>query len=64
MEKIGSQIRQEIEESEYDIVQIYRRTAILRNRDTGKDEVWAKNNNFAGYVIVIDGQGYEFMREQ
>jgi hypothetical protein len=29
--------------------------------DNGRIEVWAENDDFAGYVIEIDGVGYEFV---
>ena len=35
---------------------------VLLNQATGKEELWTKNDDFAEYVIEIDGIGYEFVR--
>jgi len=68
MKKIGSQIRENIKETKY-IVDIIEgdeqigRNAYLYNLKTGKYELWTERDDFAGYVIEIDGIGYEFVRE-
>lgn len=64
MRTIGSQTREKIEDTSYEICQVYKNTAILMNMETGITEVWTKNDHFAGYVIEINGIGYEFVREQ
>ncbi len=77
MKTRGSQNREHIEETEYKIKHIdehiivgveghykgewpERREAILEN--DGEQELWMENNDFAGYVLVIDGMGFEFIR--
>lgn len=66
MKKIGSQIRENIEDTEYtiDVIEgdeLTGRNAFLLTAD-GKYELWTEKDDFAGYVIVIDGMGYEFVR--
>lgn len=77
METKGSQTREKIEETEYIIEHIdehiivgveghyqgewpERREAVLKN--DGGLELWMENDDFAGYVIVIDEVGFEFIR--
>ena len=67
MEARGSQLRQELELSG---MTIYAFTGshdlasevLLEERGTRKLELWRRNDSYAGYVIVIDGVGYEFAR--
>lgn len=66
MKQIGSQIRDNIEDTEYtlDIIEGNKttgRNALLLNAEN-ELELWTENDNYAGYVIVIDGIGYEFVR--
>lgn len=70
MRQIGSQIREDIENTEYTLVKMIERDVtddmderniILQNK-AGKCEHWTENDDFAGYVIVIDHTGYEFVR--
>jgi len=77
MEKIGSQIREPIEDTEY-VIRFrdehmvlgaeglrgfeFGPDAVLLNTETGISELWTKNDDYAGYVIVIDDEGYEFVR--
>ena len=63
LKKIGSQTRQKIEDSEYELVDIFGNgEAVLKDKDTGKRELYQERDNFAGFVIEIDGKGYEFVR--
>lgn len=79
MKTVGSQTRERIEDTEYELVSIDEHTvinehgshkaeypqsreAILEVTDTGKQELWVESDDFAGYVIEIDGIGYEFIR--
>ena len=39
------------------------REAVLLNSVTGNRELWVENDHYAGYVIVIDEVGFEFVRE-
>ena len=60
----GSQLRELIAESGYELVaEFYGGLAILRDTISNKLEVWQANDDFAGYVVVLDGVGYEFVRE-
>ncbi len=67
MRQIGSQIRDDIEDTEYtlDVIEgdeITGHNALLINAQ-GKLELWTENDDYAGYVIVIDRIGYEFVRD-
>lgn len=68
METIGSQKRESLKDANY----MFHKDegehsegcgVILRNVLSGKLEYWMKNDHYAGYVIEIDGVGYEFLRE-
>ncbi len=74
---IGSQTREPIEDTEYELkfrdehlvlgVNGIRGfefgpDAVLLNKETGISELWTERDDFAGYVIVIDGKGFEFVR--
>lgn len=66
MRQVGSQIRDDIEDTEYtlDIIEgneTTGRNALLLNAQ-GNLELWTENDDYAGYVIVIDHVGYEFVR--
>lgn len=37
--------------------------AVLKDRKTNRQELWAENDHYAGYVIEIGGVGFEFVRE-
>ena len=58
----GSQYREQLEESDYRVHERRSDTeVILVDTDTGLHELWVMNDDFAGYVIEIDGKGYEFV---
>ncbi len=61
MEYIGSQVRERIEETDYKLISVHLngKTALLNNN--GACELWALSDDFAGYVIEINGQGFEFV---
>ncbi|KKN21281.1 hypothetical protein LCGC14_0927120 [marine sediment metagenome] len=61
MKQIGSQIREELSESGYKLVDTMhgQLDAILENENG--QELWSKSDDFAGYVIEIFGIGYEFV---
>ena len=66
MRQIGSQMREDIEDTEYTLDsiegnKITGRNAILAKKDGGL-ELWTERDDFAGYVVVIDHAGYEFVR--
>ena len=60
MKTIGSQKRETLRESGLQLIACNGKEAVLSN--SGKAEMWVLNDDFAGYVIEINGQGYEFMR--
>ena len=61
--KRGSQSREKIEDTDYDIVDRPNDDeVILKDRVTGQYELWSKNNDFSGYVVEINAIGYEFVR--
>lgn len=57
--KLGSQIREKIEDTAYTV---RRKAGRLVSLEAGTHrEVWAKNDHHAGYTLEIDGVGYEFI---
>lgn len=61
MRKYGSQIREPVEEAGFTVAgHIDDDTVVLQHNTDGKFEVWSKKDDFAGYVVEIDGVGYEF----
>ena len=77
METIGSQKREKIEDTNYTVQFMDEHLvlsahgvkrmevgpdAVLLNKETGIAELWTQRDDFAGYVIEIDGIGYEFVR--
>ena len=64
MKTIGSQTRETLAENgDYHFIGFLdnRTSVILENVGDGKRELWAKNDHFAGYVLEIDGVGFEFV---
>jgi len=57
---IGSQTRENIETTDYVIVQKSGNEVIVYDKDADNYELWVKRDDYAGYVIDIDGIGYEF----
>jgi hypothetical protein len=65
MTKRGSQMREPIEETEYRVVSTWpnvERGCVVLADESGKRELWTKRDDYAGYVVVIHGRGYEFVR--
>ena len=63
IQDIGSQKREKLEETDMEIAQrISSREIILKDKINNQHELWIENDHFAGYVIEIDGKGYEFVR--
>ncbi len=62
MEHTGSQVRERIEETDYKLIciRLDGKVALLNNN--GACEWWALSDDYAGYVLEIKGQGYEFAR--
>ena len=63
MRTIGSQTRDKLEDTEYEFIQWQdmSRSVLLKNTATGNYEQWDRNDDFAGYVIEINGIGFEFV---
>ncbi len=58
-----SQSREPIEDTAYRVVSDRRKhSVVLVNTSNGRHEVWHRNDDFSGYVLVINGIGYEFVR--
>lgn len=62
MKTIGSQKRELLKDSGMELYRKEGKGAILRDAKTGKLEMWREKDDFAGYVIEIDGKGFEFVR--
>jgi hypothetical protein len=60
--KRGSQSREPLEETEFTLIGAIGKNEVVLQTDFGPPELWAKKDDAAGYVIVINGQGYEFVR--
>ena len=61
MKRIGSQVRETLKESGYELVsRPDKGVVILRDKSTGKAEMWYANDDHAGYTIQIGRWGYEF----
>jgi len=66
IEHIGSQTREPIEDTENELLEFVEylsgRDAILLNTENGIKELYIERVDYAGYVVVIDGKGFEFVR--
>jgi hypothetical protein len=62
MKRIGSQIRETVEQAGYQFVRKLNSRSIVLAVG-GRMELWVKNDHFAGYTVEFKGQGYEFIRE-
>ena len=59
----GSQIREKLEDSDMVLyAHVSECEVILEDQQSRNIELWTKNDHFSGYVIEIDGAGYEFVR--
>jgi hypothetical protein len=58
---IGSQLREPIEDTCLSVFIKDHKRAILVDTETGIFEEWALNDHFSGYVVEINGKGYEFV---
>jgi len=63
-QQIGSQHREQIEETDYKVWEHVEGSdeIILQDTETLNLEYWHRNDDFAGYVVEVDGVGYEFAR--
>ena len=63
MRTIGSQTRETLQEANAQLVaRIDDDTVVIRDLGLKRLDVYAKRDDYAGYVIEIDGVGYEFVR--
>jgi hypothetical protein len=63
MRQIGSQYREDLFEAGYSLhKRVTEDEVILKDDFNGQLERWTRNDDYAGYVIEIDGEGYEFVR--
>ncbi|MFC1718227.1 hypothetical protein ACFL6S_31515 [Candidatus Poribacteria bacterium] len=64
MQQYGSQIRETLEEAGLEFIRWSwaGKEAILRDIESRKQELWAASDDYAGYVVEINGIGYEFLR--
>lgn len=61
----GSQTREELHESGYICAcKFPTGDVLLIDVEANQAEIWTANDDFAGYVIVIDGVGHEFITNQ
>jgi hypothetical protein len=60
---IGSQRRESLATTDFELVGKKGKEIILRDKETGIHELWARSDDFAGYTIDVGGKGYEFLRE-
>ena len=61
MRQIGSQTRQELEYSDYKLYQRINAEEVILMAYDGVLQFWVANDQYAGYVLEIDGIGYEFV---
>jgi len=62
MKKIKNQIRESLSEAGFELVEKRCNEVVLKEIETLNLELWASANDFAGYVVDIDGIGYEFIK--
>ena len=58
----GSQNREPLAESGYTLLAKNEDGDVILMDEDGKKELWAAKDDFAGYVLEIDGIGHEFVR--
>jgi hypothetical protein len=61
MIKVGSQMREKIEDTDLRVI-MSEVDQIIAEDEGGNRELWVLNDDFAGYVLVVNGLGYEFVR--
>jgi hypothetical protein len=63
MKRIGSQRRYTLEEEGATVFQCLEdNELVLQDKETGELSLYTLRDDFAGAVVVVDGQGYEFVR--
>jgi hypothetical protein len=59
-----SQNREKIEDSDYELVEKRSNgSAVIFNPSLDNYELYQQNDHYSGWVLVIDGIGYEFVRD-
>lgn len=62
--RIGSQYRETLAQAGYRVEErLNRQEVILEEISSGKLELWVLSDDHSGWVIEIDGKGYEFVRD-
>jgi hypothetical protein len=62
MKTIGYQNRDTVNEAQVVLLKHLPHDEALIMDAKGKFEIWGMNDGYAGYVLEIDGVGYEFIR--
>lgn len=62
MKNANNQIKETLAEAGFELIERNGKEVILKEISTLNFELWAENDNFTGYVVEIDGKGYEFVR--
>jgi hypothetical protein len=57
----GSQLRESLEASGYRLESILAFDEVVLVDECGRRDLFVENDDYAGYVVEIDGFGYEFM---
>lgn len=64
--RVGSQIREPYDEAGYQIIERRGDELEVEYFDDRAHrlvrEIWCKNDHYSGYVITVDGVGFEFIR--
>ena len=61
MKHIGSQVRETLHEAGLNAVTFNGKLLLTEDMESGKLELWVKNDDFAGYVVEFIGIGFEFV---
>ena len=58
---MNKQVRESLEKAGFELVEKNGDEVILKEIETLNLELWVKSDDAAGYVVEIDGIGYEFV---
>ncbi len=59
--QIGSQYRETLKDAGLRIAWPTPRGYVLQDKETGAYSLWERCDDFAGYVVEIEGVGHEFL---
>lgn len=62
MEERGSQRRFTLEEQDLEVIRRVNEEEVILQGPDGELSLHYRNDDYAGAVVVIDGEGYEFVR--